>query len=322
MRFNRDGLKTRNNPLWQSLLFFVVSALVAAGVYGFLNKKESTRLEEKFDNYSKTKFHMVEDLLENANSHLESMRDFYNASEFVTRDEFRIISREFLENNRYIQALNWVPVVRGEERIRYETSARRDGIDRFSFRAFRPDSSIIKSPEKQKYMPVYYFEPHAGNEDFAGMDLRSDSKLLEGMQKAAETSEIVAVTPSSSALSDYSLDAMFLLSPVFNKESSGSEKEVAGFIVGIFKFRELIREAFDGDLSLINNFHMFDKEKGRCLHVKDWPGLLDCPMESADTIRQHCFDLKSGEEVRVRDFNYAGKDLRMVSLRPESLVSE
>src|SRR5690606_20243634 len=59
---------------------------------------------------------------------LRSLPALFEASEDVTREEFRAFVKDALARYPWIYALEWIPRVPGSERARVEVGARADGI--------------------------------------------------------------------------------------------------------------------------------------------------------------------------------------------------
>ncbi|MCS5422364.1 CHASE domain-containing protein, partial [Psychrilyobacter sp. S5] len=58
---------------------------------------------------------------------LDAVKQLFLSSKNVDREEFKIFTEKFLEDNKKIQSLSWVPLVKSSERKEYERSAQREG---------------------------------------------------------------------------------------------------------------------------------------------------------------------------------------------------
>ena len=115
---------------------------------------------------------------------LDALVSFYDASEFVDRQEFTTFTDSFITSNPNIQALAWIPNVPSIERIAFEEQARLDGLDRFRFKEIGKNGRLNEAGSRDQYFPVYYIAPMNGNERVFGFDLASHDERLAALTKA------------------------------------------------------------------------------------------------------------------------------------------
>src|SRR5262245_36185966 len=70
---------------------------------------------------------------------LRSIPGFFEASDDVTRAEFRAFVSDALQRYPWIYALEWIPRVPGPEREAYEAKARADGLAGYHFKQDAPN---------------------------------------------------------------------------------------------------------------------------------------------------------------------------------------
>ena len=104
---------------------------------------------------------------------LDSIGSLYAASEFVERGEFRTFVTHGMLQRPGIQALEWVPRVPASQRKGYEESARNEGYPDFQIVERQAQGDLVPAAFRDEYFPVYYVEPHQGNEIDPGLDLAS-----------------------------------------------------------------------------------------------------------------------------------------------------
>jgi len=123
---------------------------------------------------------------------LESIRSFYAGSQAVERDEFKTFVTPFFSHVRGLQALEWIPRVPDTQRAEYELAARRAGFEHFQITETSANGNVAPAPRRREHFPVYYVEPHQGNDGTLGFDLASDPVRLEALLRARDTGEAAA----------------------------------------------------------------------------------------------------------------------------------
>jgi CHASE1-domain containing sensor protein len=92
---------------------------------------------------------------------LENIRGLFLSSDFVARDEFYTFTNPILERGHTIQALEWIPRVRHEQRDSFERNARKI-YPTFQFTQLASDGQMISASRRKEYYPVYYLTPYQG----------------------------------------------------------------------------------------------------------------------------------------------------------------
>jgi len=87
---------------------------------------------------------------------LDYLAGFYGSSQKVERSEFREFTRQFLQKNSDIYSLQWLPLVRDQERAAYEALARKDGLADFQINEERGREHRVRAPRRQEYFPVHF----------------------------------------------------------------------------------------------------------------------------------------------------------------------
>lgn len=90
---------------------------------------------------------------------LRSIPDLFEASEEVSRAEFRSFVSAALGRYPWIYALEWIPRVPGHERKRYEAMAVADGLAGYEFKQDAPNGPPVPADEREEYLPLFYMEP-------------------------------------------------------------------------------------------------------------------------------------------------------------------
>ena len=130
----------------------------------------------------------IDDLLQA----LRSVTYFYSGSEFVDRREFATFVEPLLRRYEGLQALEWIPRVRGSERHIYESQARADGFADFVIRESDGNGAMVRAGNRDQYFPVFYVEPFSGNKKVFGFDLGSSPKRRQALVRSRDSGAMVA----------------------------------------------------------------------------------------------------------------------------------
>ena len=174
---------------------------------------------------------------------LQSVKALFDASERVTRPEFRTFAT-FLRN-RYpsIKALGWIPRVTTGGRVAMEAQAQSEGLAGFQFTERQAQGDMVPAREREEYFPVYFMEPRAGNEAGMGFDLGSDKTRLKALHDARDTGEAKATERVTLVQETGGEFAVLTLVPVYAGNPTnvtGRREALLGFISGVFRFHDLL----------------------------------------------------------------------------------
>ncbi len=180
-------------------------------------------------------------------SKLESLARFFEASSFVSLDEFQRFC-EYLSKDPAVQAWAWIPVVQAEDRATFEEMARSAGVPDFAIWQKNEQGARVPAGERDLYYPSFYVAPHAGNEQVVGYDLGSEPRRREALEEAAR-SGLMSVTEPVTLLQDPGREeGVLVFRPIYNDAGS---RELRGFALAVLKTESLLRTvASDGSVLL------------------------------------------------------------------------
>ncbi|MBU8923253.1 MAG: response regulator [Bacteroidales bacterium] len=310
-----------------------LSIVLAVVSLNYLRNKERARFDERFEVLAAHQRDTVEGMFIEAGSVLKSLRNFFNASSYVEREEFSIASREFLNNNPYIHALEWIPRVENSERPDYEESAMLDGMDAFQFTVRGVDGGMSTAPERNEYYPVYYVEPYSGNEMALGFDMSSDLDRLRALEESFLAGDIIATSPIRLVQDKATHKAFRVFLPVYEKGTVISNCDdrrsgLYGFVAGVFKAKDMILLAFKEDLESRIALYLFDstrKGSPECLSVMNLPPGMSDPSKRAipcsEMLKTFASSGNSSGHKRA-DLLFAGRKWTIVSIAHEDLIAD
>ncbi len=171
---------------------------------------------------------------------LFALRALFEVKPEVSRTEFSRFVKSALNRLPELQALEWIPRVDGGERSRYEASARRDGLETFSFREISPEGKLVVAGQRDEYLPVFYVEPTLTNFSVLGLDLRANACRRMAMDRAAATGEPTATSPLQLAqMAHHSTGFLVIL--VVRDPKSG---ETLGYCLAVYRVDRVVEEVF------------------------------------------------------------------------------
>lgn len=239
---------------WKSYIFVIISICigVALSFAGFLLTRnwEDDRIRASFSTAAEERALLIEEDVNRNTLLLEAIRAFYEGSDSVSRNEFTIFVRPFLDSVKGVQALEWIPRVLDSERAEYEKNARLDGLKHFEITDRAEQGQMTRAQKRSEYFPVYFVEPYSGNELALGFDLASNPKRLASLNKARNTGENVAtarITLVQDVQGKETQYGALIFLPLYKKNMpvdtiEERQKYLDGFILGVFRVGDIVEE--------------------------------------------------------------------------------
>ena len=214
-------------------------------------KKENEYVwTQQFEQEGSKNARILEEQLESIGRELMGIASLFMASKTVTRSGFKAYTSSLLEKNGFIKSLQWIPRVRQDQRSALEAMAQEDGFTNFKFTALSKNLKIISAPPKNEYFPIYYMQPHSGNESLLGCDISTQPILLNLMNQARDSGETVAASTVDLVHQDQKTMVMLFFSPFY--EGKGIPKTVEdrkrlflGIALGSYQIRNMIKQMID-----------------------------------------------------------------------------
>ncbi|MEA3412480.1 MAG: CHASE domain-containing protein [Pseudomonadota bacterium] len=241
---------------WRSyvpiLLVVVLGMLVTWFIFKKISDLEGQRQFDAFSAAARDRVLVIQRELDHTLEVVLDLGSFFDASERVTRREFRDFVGPALKRNAGIKALYWVSRVPSEERSAFLAEARR------SYTPFRiKEREADVTLERPIHFPVLYIQPYSSNKALLGFDLASDPDELAFLRATARSAVLgaslpVDVSPATGRQSWFSV-----YGPVFeapgDEEPSESEatalqgrplnQKLRGFVAGRFLVENLVEQA-------------------------------------------------------------------------------
>jgi PAS domain S-box-containing protein len=229
-------------------LFLAVMAgiLLTTSLFWEARQSEFNNFQLQFERDVAIRCHLIAGKMVQCLVVIKALQRFFAGPQNVDYKEFAAFTVPFLEEQRELQALEWIPRVTSAERWRYEDMGRQQGLSNFRITERDSDGHTIPAGEREAYYPVFYVSPLKGNEKAVGFDLGSDSIRRTALERARDTGE-PTVTERIRLVQDTEEQFGFLIFlPVYRKgmpaETVEQRREaLEGFALGVFRAGDILR---------------------------------------------------------------------------------
>jgi PAS domain S-box-containing protein len=230
----------------------LIITLIAA-ITVFLNARETgrDRLQTEFAGMVEPRHEALQLHLDNSESMVAAVTGLFLASDEVTRQDFHNYIQHAFPDIYDIEALEWVPVVPGDQREAYESAARADGLPQFQF-SQQSDGAFVTSDVRDSYLPILYVEPLAGHEAALGYDSNSDptSYRYRALNEAVGTGQQLATHRIAISHIAGMETCILMVDPVFDQSralATPNQRRSAleGYVIATIKIDDLVHHIFD-----------------------------------------------------------------------------
>ncbi|MEW2911453.1 CHASE domain-containing protein [Leisingera sp. JC11] len=221
---------------------------VSLVIFVYAHNAERQRLVAKFEVAANQPILQVNNLIQTNLATVQSLAAFYESSEFVTRQEFKVFSSSILSWHKGVQALEWLPRVEDKERSIFELAGRQDGQPNFQITEKRGDGKMVPAASRSEYFPVYYVEPLRGNEAALGFDVMSEETRSLALARARQAGQMAVSEPIILVQSSSNEYGVLVAAPVVRHSrypwvSEWSEDRLEGFVLAVLQIPKLIGAA-------------------------------------------------------------------------------
>ena len=176
----------------------------------------------------------------------------------TSRNEFNHLVTPVIARHPFIQALEWIPRIKQDERQTYEKLAQADGLENFHFTERNADGVLIPATDRPEYFPVFYVQPVSGNVKAQGYDLASDKVRRAALETARQTRTLTATARVNLVQEQGNQYGTLVFAPVFTP----SRHDLVGYVLGVFRIGDFVTKAWTSNQidisSQMIDIHMFD----------------------------------------------------------------
>ncbi len=263
MRLRFSWLNNLRRPWLSAGLAFAVIVAAVLAVFVITSNAENRNREDEFRRISRSRVEAVERALR-ANLHsVELLGAFYDATTYVSREEFGTYTDDALGIGPGLRALEWIPLIPDAERATVERITREEGFRPFFFKEIGESGALVVAERRDKYFPVLYVNPLAGNEAAMGFDLGSSPARREALDLACDLGELVATARISLVQEDGPGYGILIIRPVYGeadvpKTLAERRESTRGYVLGVVSISQAVGTALDSAESRGIDIQLFD----------------------------------------------------------------
>ena len=264
------------------LLVFCFCMMVSISLFYVTHEWEKTRFEYEFDRHVQIQVARIHKRFNEYQAVVQFVAHFMDNTVGATRKEFKGFVTNVLNSYPGMQAISWNPRIKNDQRLIYESAARKDGFQAFNFTEKNKQGTIIKATERSEYIVVYYMEPMQGNEAALGYDIRSNSVIHEAIKKATDSGKLWITDSIKLVQEKESQAGILMLQPIYKlwvplETITDRRKYLEGFVVGVIRVGQVIETVLDKQSQAIMNINIYDiaSRKGNELLYHNNMGVTD-----------------------------------------------
>ncbi len=205
-----------------------------------------TRLESDVSQRSETIINKLDDSL----LVVMAMRNYFAASNQVTRETFATFSLPFLQERNEIKALSWNPRVFRDQRSHFEEQGKKERNEAFFIFERDGKGNRLPAGERDVYYPVQYIEPMGENIKAIGFDVGFNRVRLAALEQARDKGKPVATERVVLVQDGEPKYSILVFNPLFAKPGTSAtavaerRETLLGFTVAVINIEQLLLAAF------------------------------------------------------------------------------
>jgi signal transduction histidine kinase/CheY-like chemotaxis protein len=174
-------ISVRNfNPIWKSFAVLIIGLALTFGVSNYFKQEEEIKSQKEFTLICNEVKSKIFTRINIQNQFLISSSSFFEASNSVTRNEWKRFNKFSGGNVKFmgVQGFGFSPIIKKEELKKHILSIRKEGF---------PKYTVLPEGIREVYTSIIYLEPFdARNAPAFGFDMFSDSVRRKAMEQARD----------------------------------------------------------------------------------------------------------------------------------------
>lgn len=243
-----------------TLILLSVNILFALYFSNSMKSQSGLKFEEDTETLNQT----LQSNIDIYTTVLQSTKGFFEASDNVTRADYRsyLQSIDFFNKYKGISGISYVKIVSNDELNTFVNSVKDDkSINNIGY----PEFTVKKDSEKDKYYVITYIEPFNEKSDTFGLDVSSNTDRFKTMELARDTG-IPQTTDIIKLITQTEENArgFVIYTPVYRYSTIHDSVEqrrenVTGFISGVFNAQIVFDRIFENNQNNNGvNFRIYD----------------------------------------------------------------
>jgi CHASE1-domain containing sensor protein len=227
-----------------------VGALISFAMFVEIRDKARAARRTDFEHRAARLAGTAEDAFDTPLEVLRSIPALFEASQEVSRTEFRAFVRHALERYPWIYALEWIPRVPGAERAAYESAAVADGLAGYHFKQDAPPGLPVPAEVRSDYFPLFYMEPP----NYVALGL--EETALPARKAALERARDFGVTALSERIKlvqdDPKVASVIAFHPIYRHgerpgDVQSRRESLRGLAAAVFRIAPVLAAALHGE---------------------------------------------------------------------------
>ena len=243
----KDTDAWRHRQLAITLPTLAMLTLAAAAV-AYEAHSSNERIQLEFDKQAEEINDNLKTSFASYGSVLYMLQSYYLSLQNVNHHEFSYYVQRLLADTKGIQALEWAPIIKADEREAFEKSHQQQGYPNFQITERDAFKNMVRAKDRATYAPISFLEPYTGNEPALGFDFMSNKQRLEALNKATSTGELTITPPIELVQEKTKQLGVVAFMPLYRKDfpiETLAEKHLAvsAYVVGIFRIPDMVNLA-------------------------------------------------------------------------------
>jgi len=219
-------------------------------LFGLMRNWETRRIEVDFHEASADRSSIIGHNVRTRLNSVHALGALYDASEEVSREEFRIFVASNVMNESGAEVLQWVPRVMAADREEFEAAARREGMADFQIVEWSGQGNIVPAARRKQYFPIHFSRnlsgPHRAHRDRQGFDLASDPIYTESLRRACDSGRLTATGRIPLAGQTPERFGIAGVLPIYRRDLpsdtvTSRRENLTGFVVGVFRMINIVK---------------------------------------------------------------------------------
>jgi len=141
------------------IVVLIVGIALSAAAVGLVRSRARQAQQAAFEKRASRAARALQTSLDLSLEVLRTLPSLFEASQEVTRQEFRAFVRDGLSRHSSIFAFIWAKRVFAAERSAFERAARAEGYPDFQITESDEQRRMVRAPDRAEYLPCLYIEP-------------------------------------------------------------------------------------------------------------------------------------------------------------------
>ncbi len=282
-----------------------VMLLLLVALVGVNRYWEQGRLQARFEHDSQIQYQVITQFFEQQVNLLHTLRDFYQASKSIDRQEFRRFAGPLMARSPGVDSLSWNPLVGWQQLSEFEQQMQQQGYAGFQINERDDRGRSVAVSQRDEYVVVASIEPRLANQHSLGYDLYSDPERKAVLELSRQTGRVSA-SRLQVGREGGDRSGLLLSLPVTMMDAADvAESLLRGYVISELRLDYLLRQLLDEGLPVGLEYRLSDVNSA----VQGvWIGLSpNSSLQSDDWVFSQRFEFEFAERGWVMEV-MAGPD--------------